>query len=361
VLVALLLAMVPYLTWRGNSEIELAKKLIPGAVAAVLITVGAAVVAVRDPFHLFFIFLAALALTTNLHKTVMLARTGGLKAAGGYLSHVGVGIMLLGFLSSSAYDFSSKVTLEQGVPTQVGDMTVTFNRFIDRGVLPAECGNRECMEVEVTRADGKSYLAYPRMFINQRTRQTMVHPDVKTTLLRDFYISPIEFEPGTPAGGARTVELTAGQEADLGGSTVRFLGFDMDMVAHAQAQLASGGPVTVGANVEVVRDGQAHRITPLYQFDSTGQVQTPGQPVAGGVVYLAGIDATAGAVRLYLEGLTPGAPEVPSKLSIDVTKKPLIILVWGGLWVVLIGGLLSTFLRLRQALAVDRSEPTAAG
>ena len=39
----------------------------------------------------------------------------------------------------------------------------------------------------------------------------------------------------------------------------------------------------------------------------------------------------------------------PAKLSIDVTRKPLIKLVWYGFYVVLIGGLIATFHRLREA------------
>jgi cytochrome c biogenesis factor len=38
----------------------------------------------------------------------------------------------------------------------------------------------------------------------------------------------------------------------------------------------------------------------------------------------------------------------PAKLSIDVTRKPLIQLVWYGLYIVLLGGAVATFNRLWQ-------------
>jgi cytochrome c biogenesis factor len=58
---------------------------------------------------------------------------------------------------------------------------------------------------------------------------------------------------------------------------------------------------------------------------------------------LAGINASSGAIQIQAEGVAN-----PAKLSVDVTKKPLIFLVWGGLYVILVGGLLSIFQRVRE-------------
>ena len=121
-LVGLLLAMVPYLTWRGTPPMQLLRRLVPSIVAATATTVLAGALGVFQLFHLLFIFLSSLALFANLHKTVQLGRSGGLKRAGGYLAHVGVGIMFLGFIASSAYDESQTVTLEQGVPQAVDEV-----------------------------------------------------------------------------------------------------------------------------------------------------------------------------------------------------------------------------------------------
>jgi cytochrome c biogenesis factor len=44
----------------------------------------------------------------------------------------------------------------------------------------------------------------------------------------------------------------------------------------------------------------------------------------------------------------------PMKLSVDVTRKPLIQLVWFGLYVVILGGGLATFQRLREVRIRER-------
>ena len=77
------------------------------------------------------VFLAVLAAATNLQKTFARARTGGLKAAGGYLAHVGVGVAFLGFLASSAYDQSTKVTLTQGVERMIREAIPEVEGVVD--------------------------------------------------------------------------------------------------------------------------------------------------------------------------------------------------------------------------------------
>ncbi len=349
-LIGLLVSLVPFLPWRGTTGRELLVKLLPASVVSLVVTAGAAAAGVRDVMHFLFIFLAALALATNLQKVVMKARSGGMRAAGGYLAHVGVGIMLLGFLASSAYDRSTKVTLEQGVPKQVDGMTLTFQRFVPRS--PED--TKEKMEIRVVREDGSSYLAYPRLFVNDRTKQIMANPHIRSLALQDLYISPIEFDPGQPR-----LELERGASGRVAGIGVRFVDFDLNVEGNALAAMQAMQPVTVGAVLEVTRDGKTERVRPLYKMDpKSGRVETP--PAAlpgGGQLFLAGINASTRKVQIEVAGLAN-----PAHLAVDVTRKPLIKLVWYGLYVVLAGGALATANRLRESFARERlAQPSTPG
>ena len=341
-LIALLLAFVPYLTWKGNTAREVVKKMIVPLGLALAVTIGAVVWQVRDVFHLLFVFLATLALATNLQKTVDKARSGGLRLAGGYLAHVGVGVILLGVIASSAYDQSAKVTLEMGVPKKVDDATLTFTRFI-----PRQGHEKESMEIEVAR-NGEKFFVYPKLFMNDRTRQVMANPDIRTTPLQDFYVSPIEFDPGQPR-----LQLAKGESGRIGDLEIQFETFDLEAEGNAMAKMAAGQPFTVGAVVAVTRGGQTARVKPLYRLDPiNGSVDTPPTELpGGGSIFVAGINAGTGKVELEVTG-TKNA----SKLSVDVTKKPLIQLVWFGLYIVLIGGALSTVSRVRQVKASGKIE-----
>ena len=73
---------------------------------------------------------------------------------------------------------------------------------------------------------------------------------------------------------------------------------------------------------------------------------------------MTGIDPDSARVQLDIGGL--GSAPSKARLSLDVTRKPLINLVWYGLYVVLAGGLLATFARFRQARILDRIDAARA-
>ncbi len=351
-LIAFLLALVPFLTWRGEETWRaILRKALPGIAFGFLATCGAIGLGVHDPFHVLFLLLACSALANNLLRVAQLARNGKLASAGGYLAHVGVGIMLVGFLASSAYDESVKVTLLRGQPVDVGAYTLTFERFIERQGF-----QKERTEVTVRRNGETIWTAHPAIFANQRTRQLMVNPDIRSTMLADLYLSPLEYDPGQPAGIAR-LALRKGESDRIGEAEVRFVGFNLEHDGNALAQMAAGQPVSVGAILEITRNGAVERLEPAYRFSGDGRVDfAPVALAGGGRVAVGGIDATAGAVRLLFEGVG-GEEGVPPRLSLDVTRKPLVQAVWWGMYVVLAGGILALIARARQLRRLDAATP----
>jgi cytochrome c-type biogenesis protein CcmF len=154
--------------------------------------------------------------------------------------------------------------------------------------------------------------------------------------------------------------LRKGESARLGTAEIRFLGFDLEHGGNALAQMGAGEPVTVGAKIEVVRDGTTEQLVPVYRFRSDGRVEFP--PVAlagGGRVAVGGINATAGAVELLFEGIGDDTG-TPAHLALDVTRKPLVRLVWWGMYVILAGGVLAMLARARQVRKLDGGAPPAA-
>ncbi len=347
-IIAVLLTAVPFLTWKGVPAAQLLRKLLPSFGFALVATIVAVASGVESLFHIVFVFCASSALAANLHKVIDLIRSRTLVTSGGYLSHVGVGIMFLGVLASSAYDQSAKVTLEQGVEQRVGeDLTLTFVRY-----LPRQGKEKERMEVKVVRDDGFTYNAYPKFFLNDRTKQLMVNPHIKKVPLQDFYISPIQYEPGQPPGVDHRMQLARGETATIEDLTVRFIDYNLQNTGNPSVALASGDVVTLGADLEISRNGQVLPATAIYRFSSFGQVETP--PIelpGGGWLAMTGIHPGVGKVQLDIAGIE-SEPQL-AKLSIDVTRKPLINMVWYGLYVVLFGGLLSTWKRIKGARQVD--------
>ncbi|HKI86565.1 MAG TPA: cytochrome c-type biogenesis CcmF C-terminal domain-containing protein [Thermoanaerobaculia bacterium] len=352
ILVALLMAVVPYLTWSGRGGQTLSKKLRWPAAVGIVLTIVAVVFGVRNPVNLTLILFAGTAAASNLQKTIEKGRHGGLKAAGGYLAHVGVAVLLLGVISSAGYGISKRVTLTRGMPQQVGSLKLTFMEY-----LPRTATQRERMKVAVQQEDGSVFFSYPQLFVNDRTGQLMAHPDVHSELLQDLYVSPIEYDPGQPPGGDQTVQLSKGQSAQVGDYKVAFDGFDLNAQGNALAAMENGGLVTIGAELRLTgKDGKTQHFEPLYHFRGTGQVQAPDLSLpGGGTVAIRGINASKGAVELELTGLagTTANPGTPATLSLDVSHKPLIGMVWGGLYIILIGGILAIIQRVKTARTAD--------
>jgi cytochrome c-type biogenesis protein CcmF len=347
--VVCLLSLVPYLTWKGETKPRvLARKLAPGVVAGVLAAIGAAAWGVSSWLDLLFLALAVVALTTNLLKFVEKTRAQGLGAGGGYLAHVGVGILFVGVLMSTAYDDSTKVTLVQGVPVEIDGAKLTFHRFLGRsGEL------KERAEVEVAVPGRKPWLAYPKIFLNDRTRQLMINPAIRTGVVADLYLSPLEFDPGEPAGQVAQVELAKGEETAVGDLRLRFVGFDLEKEGNALARMASGQSFTIAARLEATQGGETTPVEALYRVQPEGRADFPPSALpGGGRVALAGINATAGTARLLVERAGDAAA-TPARLSLDVTTKPLVRLVWWGVYVVMAGGLLAIAARIRQLKTLD--------
>ena len=350
-LLILLLAVVPFLTWRGVPFSQVMHKLLWPAVGALVVTAATVFFGVLDPIHLGIVFFSLLAIVTNIQKTFERAGAGGMSAAGGWLAHVGVGVILIGFLASSAYDHSAKVTLPMGEPVAIDGLTLTFEQMI-----PRQGREKERMQVRVVRDDGREYVAYPKLFVNDRTRQTMAHPDVRTTPLQDLYISPLEFDPGVQPGQPRSFQLAEGESEEIGGVDVSFAGFDFESYNSMAPMLAlqEGGAVTIAALLDLKVDGETTRVSPLYRFSASGAIDA--QPLVlpmGGAVRVSGINANEGKVQIDVVGLGTDAEGQPPRLAIDVTRKPLIQLVWFGLYIILFGGLLAGWHRWQQARQYD--------
>ena len=196
------------------------------------------------------------------------------------------------------------------------------------------------MEILVTQPGRKPFFVYPKLFMNDRTRQVMANPDIRSTPFQDLYVSPIDFDPGQPQ-----VQLAKGESGQIGGMDIRFVGFDLNAQGNAMAQMAAGGMVTIGTEVEITRNGRPVTLKPIYRLNpANGAVDTPPMDLpGGGAIFVSGINASEGAVQFQVTGISN-----PAKLSIDVTRKPLIQLVWYGLYLVLIGGAVATFNRLWQ-------------
>ena len=360
-LIVLFCALVPFVGWKGETWRGLWKSsvrsLIVGAAA-----IGIAFVAgAHEPVSLLLVGLSLFAADMNLRAVIRKSKDGRFGGAGGYLAHVGVGIFLAGVVISGVYAVSRRVMLPINQEVKVGDSTLTFLR-----VIPGTSTTKQAMEVRVKSPEGKIAYAYPKMYVNTKTNQMMANPAIRNSPLFDFYVAPQSYDPGTPEQIGREVRLVKGTTTNIDGTGFTFRDFNADRSAMMKGEKT----VLVLTDLTITPpDGTRHDVTIQYTFHidrgegESVEQEIPGIP--GGHVQVLAVSPNDGAVVLRLLGVSKNPADehraaTTESLSVDVTRKPLISLVWGGFYVMMAGALVALFKRVKETRKAVLSESTAA-
>jgi cytochrome c-type biogenesis protein CcmF len=348
-LLVLLAALVPFVGWKGERGRDLFRSSRRSLVVAAILTAAAWALGANKPETLVLIFTALFAADMNLRAVLRKASNGKFGGAGGYLAHVGVGIMLAGIVVSGAYAVSKRVNLPLNVSKKVGDTTLTFLR-----VVPGTTERKQAMEIRVERKDGKTFYAYPKMYENTRTGQLMINPSIRNSPTMDLYIAPQQYDPGQPEMVGRDVRLSKGTTTQIDdvGYTLK------DLNADRTAMMQGGKDLLVLADLTLTADGKNQDVEIRYLYHLNTQTADapeaalPGYPA--GKARMLAVSPNDGAVMLRLTGVSKNPKDefqaaTTESLSVDVTHKPLIALVWGGFYVMMAGGLLAFWKRAGEA------------
>ena len=353
--------LVPFVSWKAAPLSDLLRSARRSLAVGVAVVVLALALGAREPASLVMLFACGFAADMNLRAVVRKAKNGKLGGAGGYLAHVGVGIMMAGIVVSGVYARTERVTLVRNEPKKVGDKTLTFLR-----VVPGTETRKQAMEIRVQTSAGKTGYAYPKMYVNSKTGQLMANPAIRRSAVLDDYMAPQEYDPGQPERIGRDVQLTKGTTTSVEGTGFTFRDFNADRSAMMQG----GNEILVLTELTITPpDGSHHDATLRYVHHMDGrepdaqEIEIPG--VAGGFMKVIGVSPSDGTVAVRLRGLAKDpASEYQAatreSLSLEVTAKPLINLVWGGFYVMMAGGLIALAKRSREAArATVRAEAGA--
>jgi cytochrome c-type biogenesis protein CcmF len=297
VVFALFLGGTPFLGWSRTRKGA-------GRIFAITLAVTAVLVAAAVAFGLrgvpatVYIAAAVFCIVANLWATVDYGKNGRWRLSGGPIAHIGLGLLLLAFLTTGWFDRQHKVRLAEGNPTEVLGYTLTF-----RGVEKPTPQARDAMVVEVTTPRGRDFVLKPRMWVNQKTNQLIANPDIKAFFTKDLYLAPVEFEPGQDAPASGRMVLAKDQPVSFRDWTLTFRGFDLSR------QNAVPGALTVGVVVKLERPGtEPVELEPSMVSTDEGvqpvAVDIPGVP--GAKLRATGMSVDQGVVRVEILGLGGG-------------------------------------------------------
>ncbi len=336
--IALLLGITPFLGWKEEAKQGMIRRYSMSLALTVLSCVIAYVAGVTSWWMMLFVGTAAFGLISNVIITFRQYRTGWLML-GGPIAHIGVGLLFLGILGSGSFDDTTRLLLIPGQPQNAFGYQFTFRGIPD---LHAE---KPKIDIEVS--DGKqSYIASPSLYFSNYNQSLMRQPDIKIFPMKDLYISPMEVHVPDPAesGNLRTLDLTKGETKEFAGYKVTFERFETGQ--HDQ-----GGMMSVGAVLKVTVGDKEFEVIPQFSITSRGERQTTPVPLPaqsstsslhGPQIALDAINVDEQQVHLEFFGLAPKEnPQPAQTLLVEVSTKPLMMVLWTGVVLIIAGSVIA--------------------
>lgn len=333
-----LLAAAPFLAWQARAGRFLAIRLLPAAAVATAATVAAHSFGARGTGPLLLFFVAVAAFVSNLIRFVVAARVAWLRT-GAAIAHAGFALMFAGIIASSAWGGAEGVALPLAEPVRVFDRILTFQGQV-RGSEP-----EVRWRIAVRRDGGAAEFVEPQMFRAAwgEKGQIIRRPGILRKVEGDLYIAPQEVSERL--GRNARLELQREQSVPYEDSEITFLRFETDdgeegnhqMIVHAHLQVRRGGmEETVALPMTVTAAGiepgmMAIELLPGLLFSLERMM------VEQDIVLVRVID--------------PAAPPVQI-LTVEVSTKPLIHLLWAGTILLLLGCTVAGVRRYREIAIV---------
>ncbi|MBI3910867.1 MAG: heme lyase CcmF/NrfE family subunit [Armatimonadetes bacterium] len=346
VLLVFLVGVAPVLAWRQNILTPVIRRLRLHLLVAAVGAIVALLVGVRDGWMLLLITASVFALAVNAAILLRMAKRAPL-SAGGYLTHVGLALMLIGIVGSSMYSCSQQLTLQPGQSAEALGYHVTYIG----SERPEE--NRRELKLQLAKG-GAQFFAAPKMVFSPQMNSWVHSPAVKHYWLQDIYVSPTALEEHEDQSSGQ-VEVSKGESVKAGGYTFTFERFDMS--EHTDASSA-----TVGAVLHVKRpDGKRVTVKPTATFTVARGLEAQPARVPDTNIKVAMVDIKVPSIQLAISGLPGAAAAGPREEAVvEVSNKPLIGLLWLGTVLVLVGGLVAGVRRAREISRADGQQPETA-
>ena len=331
IMLILLVALAPLLRWKADSAEKLKQATIQGIISLIL-GAGAFFLGIKDAIPLIIVILSIFAILINGQLAWKLARKKNLAFAG-YLTHVGLGLMLIGIITSSVYDSSVKVTLPKDTPRKVMGYDLVYGGKVD---------SPDGKDKVLLKINGKQ--SFARFYWSDYSRAYMVAPSVTNTLLRDLYISPIQIIPKNEVVGknVKNITLKKNQPVQLNDLTLVFTGYEMD--PHGMNE----GNIKVAAVIDVKDKNKTllETIRPSVNMKGNKKDVTPATIVqTKEEVLLTGINVENQSITISVSGHEDKNAHIVKAelLAVEISVKPLINILWLGTIIIVLGFVLSGY------------------
>ncbi len=195
----LLMGLGQMLWWTRSDRTALLRSLIVPASIAVLSAPLMYFGGATDPRLYLLVFGAAFALVVNIMVGWTVVK-GNPKMAGGAVAHIGMAIMIFGFVTSSRFGANQTVSLPLETPTHALGYTFTY---LGQRPIP---GGKFAFDVRVEK-EGHVITLSPVMFNSEYMQNVMRNPDIANLKDKDLYVAPLGLEETEAGKGGPSREM----------------------------------------------------------------------------------------------------------------------------------------------------------
>jgi cytochrome c-type biogenesis protein CcmF len=202
----LLMGICPFVPWREGSLKGVARAVLVPFIVAIVVAAGLFVLGLRDVFGFLAFSVCAFVLVGTLTQFVpgvggrgdapagnrlrwawsRLARQS--RRYGSFLVHLGILLIAVGVIGSTAYRIEQEVTLERGESATVGPYSLTYDDF---SYAPAQAKDIAAATITVGQGGSAVGVLRPERQFFYATQQPVSEVAIRSTLREDLYLALI--------------------------------------------------------------------------------------------------------------------------------------------------------------------------
>ncbi len=343
IIIGVLMGFSLLLRWKSTTKEEIIKSMKFPLIATAIISIAIFVTGGISNIMLgVFTVTSVFALILNFEYVIkVIAKRVDL--IGAYIAHIGIAVFMLGVIATAGFTEKKTVDLIQGETINILGQNLTFT-----GYQPFQNNTKYAFNIEVGDGNDK-IIAKPVMYIADFNNSLMREPDILNLITKDYYIEPLGYNEDQSNDG-NVVIIKKGEEYNYENSKILFTGFDFPQ--DAMQAMSDGKGFQIGANFIVVTNGKTDSAQAFMKSEGSERKFVPAEvPNADLRIELLNLDAS-GTVNVKFAKLSD--PNLvykknPPSLSVEVSTKPFIILVWLGVLLMVIGFIVAVIRRTKES------------
>ncbi|MBN1217193.1 MAG: hypothetical protein JXA99_17365, partial [Candidatus Lokiarchaeota archaeon] len=257
--------------------------------------------------------------------------------SGAFLSHLGLGLFLIGVLASGIYTKDFNINLIKNNETCLLEYKIKFV-----GVEQIDNTEKYKLNIEIKEED-KILIASPKIYFNEYANDFYIDPDIISELTQDIYVAPISYDNGEQQESMTYITLTKNDTNEFKQMQIIFESFQF--INNSQKSMSEGDSIVIASNLKILHKGKTYSISPVY-IAKNNERKSEHEIIEDLNLSFSVIELDAlGKIILGVSEISVDKNTRPEQLLAEISIKPFMILIWLGTGLILVGAFISAIKR----------------